>query len=145
MIAYCLLKLYFGLSFHEKACYRYRLIWTINCHKNSLCPFFQVLKMSYLVNIMNELVHLPKPCVRILILKISSHGPHYMIGSCYVCLRIVTFIVNTTIIITNGGPLSLLTIQFYVYKILPIYQANGQEKLNIRKKYKRKVKLLKSH
>lgn len=44
--------------------------------------------VSYLVYIMNEFVQLPEPCMCILILKISSHCPHYMICSSYVCLKI---------------------------------------------------------
>lgn len=41
----------------------------------------------YLIDIMNELVHLPEPRIRILITKIGPHSPHDMIGPCHISLR----------------------------------------------------------
>jgi hypothetical protein len=40
--------------------------------------------MEYLIDIMNEFVHLPEPRIRILIAKISPHGPHDMICPGYI-------------------------------------------------------------
>jgi hypothetical protein len=42
--------------------------------------------MEYLIDIMNEFVHLPEPRIRILIAKISPHGPHDMICPGYISL-----------------------------------------------------------
>lgn len=41
----------------------------------------------YLVDIMNELVHLPVPCVSVLVPEICPHGPHNMIGASDVGLK----------------------------------------------------------
>lgn len=43
--------------------------------------------MTYLIDIMNEFVHLPEPRIRVLIAKISPHGPHDMICPGYVSLE----------------------------------------------------------
>lgn len=40
----------------------------------------------YLVDIVNELIQLSEPCMRILILEICSHSPHDMICPSYICL-----------------------------------------------------------
>jgi hypothetical protein len=41
--------------------------------------FIMILKSTNLIDIMNKLVHLPEPCMCILVLEICSHGPYDMI------------------------------------------------------------------
>jgi len=40
-----------------------------------------------LIDVMNKLVHLPEPCMCILVLEICSHGPHDMIYASNVSLK----------------------------------------------------------
>lgn len=55
----------------------------IHLHSSSV----KFIKIKYLIDIMNELVHLSEPWICILITEICPHGPHNMICSCYICLK----------------------------------------------------------
>lgn len=65
-------------------------------YKNKMIKFIQklnkafimILKSTNLIDIMNKLVHLPEPCMCILVLEICSHGPHDMICAGNVSLKI---------------------------------------------------------
>jgi len=49
----------------------------VNIKEN--CRLTKELKISNLINVVNKLIQLPKPALRILVLEICPHCPHYMI------------------------------------------------------------------
>lgn len=66
------------------------------------------MKNTNLIDIMNKLVHLAKPCVCILVLEVCSHGPHNMICPSNVSLEKKITKVNILLIIFQKGQTPLL-------------------------------------
>lgn len=63
-----------------------------SCIKSSIHLIYQsysivvIVESEYLIDIVNELVHLPEPRICILISEVSPHEPHYMICSGHISL-----------------------------------------------------------